>query len=68
MTVALLEVDDLSVELPTARGPLRALTGVSLRLEQGSALGVVGAGHGVVEEDEKAVAEEALERALIGED
>ena len=42
MTVALLEVDNLSVELPTVRGPLRALAGVSLRLEQGSALGVVG--------------------------
>jgi peptide/nickel transport system ATP-binding protein len=39
---ALLEVDDLSVELPTARGPLRALSGISLRLEQGRALGVVG--------------------------
>ena len=42
MTAALLEVDDLCVELPTARGPLRALAGVSLRLEQGRALGVVG--------------------------
>jgi ABC-type multidrug transport system fused ATPase/permease subunit len=42
VTVALLEVENLSVELPTARGPLRALAGVSLRLEQGRALGVVG--------------------------
>ena len=42
MTGALLEVDDLSVALPTARGTLRALVGVSLRLEQGRALGVVG--------------------------
>jgi peptide/nickel transport system ATP-binding protein len=42
VTLALLEVDDLSVELPTARGLLRALAGVSLRLEQGRALGVVG--------------------------
>jgi peptide/nickel transport system ATP-binding protein len=40
--LALLEVENLSVELPTARGPLRALEGVSLRLEQGRALGVVG--------------------------
>jgi peptide/nickel transport system ATP-binding protein len=42
VTVALLEVEDLSVVLPTARGPLRALDRVSLRLEQGRALGVVG--------------------------
>ena len=42
MTVALLEVENLSVDLPTVRGPLRALAGVSLRLEQGKALGVVG--------------------------
>jgi peptide/nickel transport system ATP-binding protein len=42
VTSALLEVDDLSVVLSTARGPLRALAGVSLRLEQGRALGVVG--------------------------
>ena len=32
------------------------------------ALGVVGAGQRIVEEDEQAVADEALERALVGED
>ena len=42
MTLALLEVDNLCVELPTVRGPLRALAGVSLRLERGRSLGVVG--------------------------
>ena len=41
MTV-LLEVEALSVELPTPRGPLFALSGVDLTLEEGRALGVVG--------------------------
>ena len=39
---ALLEVEGLSVELPTPRGLLRALSGVDLTLERGRALGVVG--------------------------
>ncbi len=41
MTV-LLEVEGVTVELPTPRGPLRALSGVDLTLEHGRALGVVG--------------------------
>ncbi|MFL6647069.1 MAG: ABC transporter ATP-binding protein [Sulfurifustaceae bacterium] len=39
---ALLDVDHLSVTLPTPRGPLRAVASVSLRLQQGQTLGVVG--------------------------
>jgi dipeptide transport system ATP-binding protein len=40
--MALLEIDDLSVTFPTAVGELRAVDGVSLRLEEGEVLGVVG--------------------------
>ena len=39
---ALLEVEDLTVELPTERGPLRAVAGVSLSLAAGRTLGIVG--------------------------
>ena len=39
----LLEIRDLTVEFPTRRGTLRALDGVSLALEPGEVLGVVGA-------------------------
>lgn len=39
---ALLEVDTLSVEFPTRRGVLRALDGISLSIEPGEVLGVVG--------------------------
>jgi peptide/nickel transport system ATP-binding protein len=39
---ALLEIDDLSVELATERGPLRAVCGVSLSLEPSRSLGIVG--------------------------
>jgi peptide/nickel transport system ATP-binding protein len=38
----LLEIDNLSVELATERGPLHALCGVSLSLDAGRTLGVVG--------------------------
>ena len=38
----LLEIDDLSVELGTERGPLRAVSGVSLSLAPGHSLGIVG--------------------------
>jgi dipeptide transport system ATP-binding protein len=40
--MALLEIDDLSVSFPTAAGELRAVDGVSLRLDEGEVLGVVG--------------------------
>ena len=38
----LLDVQDLTVEFPTRRGTLRALDGVSLAIEPGEILGVVG--------------------------
>src|ERR671912_2007092 len=38
----LLEIENLSVEFPTAAGIMRAVDGVSLRLEEGEVLGVVG--------------------------
>ncbi|MSP51952.1 MAG: ABC transporter ATP-binding protein [Alphaproteobacteria bacterium] len=40
--MALLEVDNLSVTLATARGPARAVRGVSFALERGETLGIVG--------------------------
>ena len=40
--MALLEIEDLSVEFPTARGKVRAVEGVSLALSAGELLGVVG--------------------------
>src|SRR3712207_1013468 len=40
--MALLEIDNLSVEFPTAGGVLRAVDGVSLTLDEGEVLGVVG--------------------------
>ena len=40
--VPLLEIDNLSVELATERGPLRAVSGVSLSLGASRTLGVVG--------------------------
>src|ERR687890_644576 len=38
----LLEIQNLSVEFPTQSGPMRAVDGVSLTLDQGEVLGVVG--------------------------
>ena len=40
--MALLEIENLSVEFPTAAGVLRAVDGVSMRLDEGEVLGVVG--------------------------
>ena len=40
--MALLEVQDLTVEFPLRRGTLRALDGVSIHIEPGEVLGVVG--------------------------
>ena len=40
--MAVLDVVDLVVEFPTRRGVLRALDGVSLAIEPGEVLGVVG--------------------------
>jgi peptide/nickel transport system ATP-binding protein len=40
--VALLEIDDLSVEFATERGPLRAVCGVSLSVGASRVLGIVG--------------------------
>jgi dipeptide transport system ATP-binding protein len=40
--MALLQISDLSVELPTANGMLRAVDQVSFELEEGGVLGVVG--------------------------
>jgi peptide/nickel transport system ATP-binding protein len=40
--MALLEVDNLSVSLPTARGFAEIVRGVSLRLDKGQTLGLVG--------------------------
>jgi peptide/nickel transport system ATP-binding protein len=39
---ALLEIDDVAVELPTERGPLYAVSGVSLSLAPSRSLGIVG--------------------------
>ena len=40
--MALLEVRDLVVEYRTERGPLRAVDGISIDLEAGAALGIIG--------------------------
>src|SRR3954453_7987644 len=42
LTMALLEIENLSVEFPTQGGTMRAVEGVSLRLDEGELLGVVG--------------------------
>ena len=41
-TTPLLAVQDLRVQLPTARGPVQALRGLSFTLEKGQTLGVIG--------------------------
>ena len=40
--MALLEIDDLFTQVPTARGTVRAVDGVSLRIEAGEAVALVG--------------------------
>jgi dipeptide transport system ATP-binding protein len=40
--MAVLEIDNLCVEFPSAGPPLRAVDGVSLRVEHGEVLGIVG--------------------------
>ena len=55
--VPLLDVDGLTVEFPTSRGPLRAVDGVSCQLEQGKTLGVVG---------ESGSGKSALLRSIMG--
>jgi dipeptide transport system ATP-binding protein len=40
--MALLEIENLSVQFPTQGGVMRAVDGVSLKLDQGEVLGVVG--------------------------
>src|SRR5258708_11103208 len=40
--MALLEIENLSVEFPSATGTVRAVDGVSLKLSAGELLGVVG--------------------------
>jgi dipeptide transport system ATP-binding protein len=40
--MAALEIENLTIEFPSAAGPLRAVDGVSLKVEQGEVLGIVG--------------------------
>ncbi|HET9661193.1 MAG TPA: ABC transporter ATP-binding protein [Thermomicrobiales bacterium] len=40
--MSILEIDDLHVEFPTARGPIKAVDGVSLTLQPGERLGLIG--------------------------
>ncbi len=42
MTRPILEVDDLHVHFPTSRGPVKAVDGVSLTLQPGERLGLIG--------------------------
>jgi len=52
-----LEVDNLEVSFNTSRGPLRAVQGVSLHLDQGKTLGIVG---------ESGSGKTVLSRAIMG--
>ena len=40
--MSLLELDNIVVEFPTRRGPLKAVKGLSLDLDEGEILGLVG--------------------------
>ncbi|HTQ83238.1 MAG TPA: ATP-binding cassette domain-containing protein, partial [Pseudolabrys sp.] len=40
--MAALEIENLIVEFPSTAGPLRAVDGLSLTVEQGEVLGIVG--------------------------
>jgi len=40
--MSLLELDNIVVEFPTRRGPLEAVKGLSLDLDEGEILGLVG--------------------------
>src|SRR5918993_4075584 len=42
MTRPILKVDDLHVHFPTPRGPVKAVDGVSLTLQPGERLGLIG--------------------------
>jgi oligopeptide/dipeptide ABC transporter ATP-binding protein len=53
----LLEVENLNVSFATSRGPLRAVQGVSLTLDQGKTLGIVG---------ESGSGKTVLSRAIMG--
>ena len=40
--MALLDIRNLSVEFPTARGSFRAVDGIDIRIDEGEILGIVG--------------------------